>query len=88
MSCQQVYHCQEFYRTAIIQILSSNTPTTDSNPDTNGIYQCDIQDNVGSIKYQYIMDEEGKNALFVLHIDFNLPWNLGSGRLNTRENKH
>ena len=70
-----------------IQMLSSNTPTTDSNPDTNGIYQCDIQDNIGSIKYQYIMDEEGKNALYVLHIDFNLPWNLGSGRLNIRENK-
>ncbi|MCF0125309.1 MAG: hypothetical protein HUJ68_06055, partial [Clostridia bacterium] len=64
-----------------IQMLSVNKPTSNNIPDSNNIYQCEIQDDIGIIKYQYIIDEKGNIALFIVHIVFNLPWNLDGGRL-------
>ena len=68
-----------------IQMLSSNSPTVDGECDNRGFYRCEISDNVGEIAYQYIMDESGKLALFIENITFNLPWNLGTGRIAITE---
>lgn len=68
-----------------IQMLGSNTPIMDGVPDSRGFYRSNIFDNVGEIVYQYIMDEVGNLALFIENIVFNLPWNLGSGRIAINE---
>ncbi len=70
---------------SVIQMLSSNSPTTDDSPNNNGFYHASISDNVGEIIYQYVMDETGKFALFIENIIFNLPWNLGTGKIYINE---